>query len=98
MSGPKRIGSIINQLLARRGYAQLQTVNQLAEAFKAAVGASLADHVQTGNIRRGVLEVVVRDGSTMQELAFVKKKILQKLLETSPESKITDIKFRLGKF
>lgn len=98
MSGePKRIGSIINQLLARRGYAQVQTVVALQEVFRSVLGDTIAGSAQAGTLKRGVLEVIVGDAATMQELAFLKRDLLKKLQASLPDARIKDLRFRLGK-
>ena len=48
-------------------------------------------------LRRGVLEVEVRNGVLMQELAqFQKRKILTSIRKILPTTTITDVKFRVG--
>jgi len=48
-------------------------------------------------LRRGVLEVEVRTGVLMQELAqFRKRTLLAALRAALPTTVITDIKFRVG--
>ena len=94
--GPKGMGNIISDLMARRGYAQTQTASKCRDAWDASVGQPLAGHTRPGNIRRGVLEVFVRNSAVVQELTFQKKKIVAQLTQRVPELKIRDLRFRVG--
>ena len=49
-----------------------------------------------GNVRRGVLEVLVRNSSVLQELGFLKAKIVKTLTKLVPEQQIRDVRFRVG--
>ena len=95
-AGPKRVGDVVNELMARRGYAQLQSSAQYAEAWRSAAGSALASHTAPGNIRRGVLEVFVRNSAVVQELTFRKKQLIAELTKLTPDSKIRDLRFRVG--
>jgi len=95
-SGPQRIGDVVSALLARRGYAQLQSINQCQTAWQEAVGPQLAGQTQAGNLRRGVLEIFVRNSTVLHELSFQKKQLLKKLAENTNEHKINDLRFRVG--
>ena len=70
--GAKRISGVINQLMTRRGYARIQAANDWDMSWREAVGQDLAQHSRTGNIRRGVLDVFVRNSAVVQELTFAK--------------------------
>ena len=95
-SGPQKIGDVLAQLMARRGYAQEQLAGAYAEAWSVAAGPVLAPHSLPGNMRRGVLEVTVRNSSTLQELMFRKHELLSELARVMPEKKIDDLRFRVG--
>ena len=93
---PKPMASVMSQLLAKRGYAQVQTAALSAAAWREAVGEKLAAGTRPGNVRRGVLEVLVRNSSIHQELAFLKAKIVKSLAALSPDQRIRDVRFRVG--
>jgi predicted nucleic acid-binding Zn ribbon protein len=95
-AGPKKIADVMSDLLARRGYARQQSASQLAEVWAAAVGESFAADTRAGNVRRGVLEIIVRHSALVQELTFRKKQLLQTLATHVPERKIRDLRFRVG--
>jgi predicted nucleic acid-binding Zn ribbon protein len=93
---PKTMGNVMGQLLAKRGYAQVQTAAMNAAAWREAVGDKLARDTRPGNVSRGVLEVLVRNSSINQELSFLSAKIVKTLASLAPEQKIRKLKFRVG--
>lgn len=93
---PKPVRDVLSQLLARRGYAQVQTAGACEAAWQQAVGKKLAADSRPGNVKRGVLEVLVRNSVTLQELGFVKVKVVKALAKLIPEQQIRDVRFRVG--
>lgn len=93
---PKSVGNVLSQLLAKRGYAQVQTAATCDAAWREAVGTKLAADTRPGNVRRGVLEVLVRNPSISSELGFLKAKIVKTLTKLVPEQKIRDVRCRVG--
>jgi predicted nucleic acid-binding Zn ribbon protein len=92
----KPMGQAISQLLARTGYAQVQTAATCDAAWREAVGDKLAANTRPGNVKRGVLEVLVSNNSVMQELSFIKSKAVKILKQLVPEQQIRDVRFRVG--
>ena len=92
----KPMGQAISQLLARTGYAQIQTAATCDAAWREAVGAKLAASTRAGSVKRGVLEVLVSNSSVLQELAFLKTKAVKTLKQLVPEQQIRDVRFRVG--
>ena len=93
---PKRVADLLSSLMAQRGYAQVKSTADCTRAWEEAAGAELAKDTRAGNVRRGVLEVVVRSSSLVQELTFQKKQLIKQLKRLAPERKIRDIRFRVG--
>jgi len=93
---PRKIGSIVNQLMSRRGYAQVQTIGEMERVFKSVVGEELANTCRCGNVNRGTLEVAVSDSVSIQELSFRKRPVIKALQKEFPSSGIKDIRFRFG--
>ena len=93
---PKQMRDVLSQLLAKRGYAQVQTAATCDAAWREAVGQKLAADTRPGNVRRGVLEILVRNPSVSSELGFLKAKIVKTLTKIIPEQKIRDLRFRVG--
>lgn len=94
---PKPIGDILSELMARRGFAQIQSAAAYAEGWNAAAGPMVAKYTRVGTLRRGTLEVVVANSTLVQELGFQKSMLLKKLAERLPDQGIKAIRFRVGK-
>lgn len=93
---PKPVRDVLSQLLAKRGYAQVQSAAGCDTAWREAVGVKLAADSRPGNVKRGVLDVLVRNSVTLQELSFVKTKAVKTLARLVPEQQIRDVRFRVG--
>lgn len=93
--GPEAIGEILAELMARRGFAQVQSAAACERAWRQAAG-QLAKYTRIGPIRRGKLEVTVANSTLMQEFSFRKPHLLSALAQLLPERKINDLRFRVG--
>ncbi|MEX2186245.1 MAG: DUF721 domain-containing protein [Pirellulales bacterium] len=93
---PKKIGDVVSQLLARRGYAQQATSTELADAWKQAAGEAVAGQTRVGAVRRGTLDVVVANSAVSQELTFRKTQLVAELARRLPDHHITKVRFRTG--
>lgn len=93
---PKRIGDVLTRLMARQGYARVQSSQELEDAWRDAVGQPLADQTRIGRLRRGVLEVVVSHSAVGQELTYAKRAILARLVQLVPDQTIRDLRVRSG--
>ena len=93
---PKRPANILSQLMARKGYGQTKTNDELNETWNAIVGEKWQNKTRVGNVSRGVLEVFVSSAAVNQHLGFQKKKLIAELSKRVPQNKIKDIKFSLG--
>ncbi|HUT13483.1 MAG TPA: DUF721 domain-containing protein [Thermoguttaceae bacterium] len=94
--GPRRIGDVLTELMARRGYARVQSAEAMETAWREAAGAMMGRYTQPGALRRGTLEVVVANSTLMQELTFQKPTLLKTLNELLPDEKIKNLRFRVG--
>lgn len=92
----RRIGDVMSDLFARRGYAQVQSTAELQEVWACAVGKSWAKHSRPVGLRRGVLQVVVQNSMAMQELVFQKQQLLRQIRAALEDEKIRDLRFRIG--
>ena len=59
---PQRIADTLSTLMARRGYAQVETAGMRQEAWLAVVGEKLAAHSRVGNIRGGLRKACEKAG------------------------------------
>ena len=91
----RRLGSIVNQLMSRRGYASATATDELLGAIVAAVDPTLQSSIQVGNLRQGILQVYATDSVTLQELNFQKRVILKRIQTDMPHCRVTDLRFRI---
>ena len=91
----RKIGSLIGQLMARRGYAQGFANDELQRMVEAAAGPAMAGSIRVGNLRSGVLQIYALDSVTLQELNFSKRQILRRIQAELPAGKVTDLRFRI---
>jgi predicted nucleic acid-binding Zn ribbon protein len=94
--GPQAIGNILSELMARRGFARVQSGAAYEAAWREAAGTLVAEYTRVGALRRGKLEVVVANSTLMQELLFQKSDLLKNLTQLLPDEGIQDLRFRLG--
>ncbi len=87
------IGSLVSQLISRRGYAQVAPTNRFHDAIAAAVGQELAAEITIGKLNRGVLKIFAKDSVTIQELTFQKRSIIKRIEKEMPDAKVTDLRF-----
>jgi hypothetical protein len=93
---PKRIGNILAELMARRGYARVRSGGACAEAWIAAAGDAVAACTRATLVRRGVLEVLVSNSMMIQEIGFQKPLLIKRLADLLPDENIRDLKLRVG--
>lgn len=93
--GPENLADILGRLFTSRGWGRKNDRLRLESAWATAVGAELLNDTQVLGIRRGVLEVAVRNAVLLQELTqFHKRALLTKLRAALPGVTLTDLKFR----
>jgi predicted nucleic acid-binding Zn ribbon protein len=92
----RKIGDLLTQLIARRGYAREIGTAAMESAWKEAIGEKMAKFTRPGNVKRGVLEVTVANNLLVQELGFQKNQLLQKLQKLAPQENIKNLRFRVG--
>ena len=93
----KKMGDVVGQLLVKRGYANVQQASSLDAVWNAAVGERFVPQTKAGQVKRGVLEVIVANSAVMQELTFSKAKLIKALATTAADHQIKEIRFRVGK-
>ncbi|OHB86043.1 MAG: hypothetical protein A2V98_11525 [Planctomycetes bacterium RBG_16_64_12] len=94
--GPERIGDVLAQLTARRGFAGIRRAGVCEAAWREAAGELAARYSRVGMIRRGKLEVTVANSTLVQELSFQKPALLKALARLLPDERIQDLRFRVG--
>lgn len=91
----QKMSSLVSQLMSRRGYAQIAVGEEFQASIGAAVGQQLIAAISVGNVKQGVLQIYASDSVTLQELNFQKRKILKRIQQDLPQSKVTDLRFRI---
>ncbi|MHC4178939.1 MAG: DciA family protein [Planctomycetota bacterium] len=94
--GPKAIGNILSELMARRGYTQVQSARAYDDAWREVAGELVAEYTRVGSLRRGTLEVIVGNSTLVQELTFQKPTLLKLLVQLMPDERLEDLRFRVG--
>ena len=94
--GPQTIGNMLSELMARRGYARVQSAAAYDAAWREAAGPLAAEYTRVGPLRRGTLEVVVANSTLVQELGFQKAALLKSLAKLLPDEGIKNLRFRVG--
>ena len=93
---PKRPAHILGQLMARKGYAQTESVAELESIWNKVAGPKWKSKTKVGVIRRGVLEITVSNSTVNQQLEFEKRKLLTELKLHLPKNNLKDLRFRVG--
>ena len=95
--GPENIADILGRMFTSRGWGRKNDRVRLEGAWAEAAGADLHKDTRVNGLRRGVLEVEVKNAVLIQELTqFHKRGLLGKLRKLLPGVTLTDLKFRAG--
>ena len=93
--GPENLSDILGRLFTSRGWGRKNDRLRLESAWAGAAGEALLKDTAVLGMRRGVLEVAVRNAVLLQELTqFHKRGLLTKLRAAMPGVTLTDLKFR----
>ncbi|PQO47647.1 DUF721 domain-containing protein [Blastopirellula marina] len=95
--GPQGMGDLVAGLMARSGYAQIQSADALQEAWSQAAGQEIAAHSRAGNVNRGKFEVWVENSAISQAISFQKRQILKELQNILPDRRIEEIRIKVGR-
>ena len=95
--GPEKIADVLGRLFTSRGWGRKNDRMRLEVAWADAVGEELLKNTRVLGLKRGVLEIDVKNAVLMSELTqFHKRGLLAKLRKTLAGVTLTDIKFRAG--
>lgn len=95
--GPENIADILGRLFTSRGWGRKNDRLRLERAWAEAAGPVLLKDTRVNGLRRGVLEVEVKNAVLIQELTqFHKRGLLGQLRQLLPGVTLTDLKFRAG--
>ena len=95
--GPEGLREILSRLFTARGWGRRQDRLHLERAWNETVGPEFAPQTRVGNLRRGVLEILVGNAVLLQELTqYHRRRLLEQLRRRLPNTPITDLPFRAG--
>lgn len=94
--GPESIGNLLTELMARRGFARVQSAAAYDAAWNEAAGPMMAKYTKPGKLARGTLEVVVANSALVQELGFRKQELIEALQRLLPDQGVKNLRFRVG--
>jgi predicted nucleic acid-binding Zn ribbon protein len=95
--GPEKLADILGRLFTARGWGRKNDRLRLETAWAEAAGEETTKGTRVLGLRRGVLEIEVRNAVLLSELAqFHKRGLLARLRKTLPGVTLTDLKFRAG--
>ncbi len=97
MEKPESVRSILNKALKDLEIDVPLKAYSVVTAWKEIVGENIASQSQPCFIRNKILFVDVSHSTWIQQLQFLKPKLLEKIKDFLGESLIEDIRFRLGK-
>ncbi|CAN5272672.1 hypothetical protein BH10PLA2_BH10PLA2_04210 [soil metagenome] len=95
-SGPERLGDVLSHLFVARGWGRRLERLQLETTWADVAGPMIAGATRLGNLRRGVMEVIVGNAALLQELAHFQKRTLLEAFNARTANKVVDLRFRLG--
>jgi predicted nucleic acid-binding Zn ribbon protein len=95
-AAPRKLGDVLAELMARRGYTRELAAAQFTDAWLEAAGEFIAERTRVGTVRRGALEVTVANSVLSQEITFQKQTILGHLTRLLPQERITNLRLRVG--
>jgi predicted nucleic acid-binding Zn ribbon protein len=92
---PRPIAEVLSQLLARKGYGRSMATEELQSSWQQVAGARWGPHSRPGTLNRGVLEILVRNSTVLQEMVFEKHRLLNGFCALVPRGRIRDLRFRV---
>lgn len=91
------LADVLARLFVSRGWGRKTERLQLEQAWHEAADPAWRGDTRLLGLRRGVLEVEVRNAVLLQELAqFHRRPLLRRLRQLLPQRTIGDIRFRAG--
>jgi predicted nucleic acid-binding Zn ribbon protein len=95
--GPENISDILARLFTARGWSRQTERTRLETAWAETIDPSMKGETRVVAIRRGVLEIEVKNAVLIQELSqFHKRRLLTDIRKRLPGTAVVDLKFRAG--
>ena len=93
---PTPLAQVLEKMLEKKGLGGKLAQYALFEEWEKIVGASLAAKTEPLKIQGHQLVIGVEHSTWIQELQFMKPKLLEKIREMFPETTIKDLRFSLA--
>lgn len=94
--GPEHLAEVLSRLFTAKGWGRRQDRLHLEKAW-AEAAPEFATHTRVGQLRKGVLEVLVDSAVLLQELThYHRRRLLEQLRKRLPNTSLTDLRFRVG--
>jgi predicted nucleic acid-binding Zn ribbon protein len=90
---PEKIGSIVENILAERGYLTICKEYEVVEAWPRIAGERLARVTECRNVENGILYVKVFTASWRQEITYFKRQLIKRIHEETGCTSIREIVF-----
>ncbi|MEL7498727.1 MAG: DUF721 domain-containing protein [Planctomycetota bacterium] len=94
---PKRTADLLGQLMARKGYNQVESQDELGNVWQEILDKQFHSKTRVSIVRSGVLEILVDSSAARQQLEFQKRQLVNELKKRLPKSNIKDIRFKVTK-
>jgi predicted nucleic acid-binding Zn ribbon protein len=89
-----RLGSVLQRVIQRRGYAAVQSTELLADAWRQAAGEGLARQTRIGKLERGSLVIFAANPTVRTELEFMKSQLVRSLQSQLPDYGIRGLRIK----
>jgi len=94
---PKPLATVLQAVLVEKGLGRKLGMAAIEKAWEEVLGPQKAAMTRLGQMRRGVLHVVVGNSPLLSELThFYKPALLKALKKSGACAGVSDIRFRLG--
>lgn len=95
--GPEKIADVLGRLFTSRGWGRKNDRMRLESAWAGVAGPEIVKDARVLGLKRGVMEIEVKNAVLMSELTqFHKRGLLAQLRKALPGVTLTDLKFRAG--
>jgi hypothetical protein len=95
--GASKVSSLLQRVIQQKGYAAVQSTNELLDVWNEAVGKDLIGQTRVGKVARGALQVFVPNQVIRTEVEFRKGTILRVLQARLPEFHIQRLTIRVDR-
>lgn len=93
---PDKLGDVLSELFALRGYGRVKANQQLEQIWETTVDEHISQQTKVIGLKNGILHIGVTNSALISELsAFLKVEYLEKLQSEQSHLNIKDIKFKL---